>query len=81
MDVPRSKLKTVLTGRLPMNSRPQFISLTPDLARALIEEMQAVLDGEASYFHAELWTDSGLQVGVHLSGPEDVVEEGGPYHE
>ncbi len=64
-----------------MNSRPQFISLTPDRARALIEEMQAVLDGEASYFHAELWTDSGLQVGVHLSGPEDVVEEGGPYHE
>ena len=64
-----------------MNNRPQFISLTPDLARALIEEMQAVLDGEASYFHAELWTDSGLQVGVHLSGPEDVVEEGGPYHE
>ena len=64
-----------------MNSRPQFISLTPDLARALIEEMQAVLDGEASYFHAELWTDSGLQVGVHLSWPEDVVEEGGPYHE
>ena len=64
-----------------MNSRPQFISLTPDLARALIEEMQAVLDGEASYFHAELWPDSGLQVGVHLSGPEDVVEEGGPYHE
>ena len=56
-----------------MNSRPQFISLTPDLARALIEEMQAVLDGEACYFHAELWTDSGLQVGVHLSGPEDVV--------
>ena len=64
-----------------MNSRPQFISLTPDLARALIEEMQAVLDGEASYFHAELWTDSGLQVGGHLSGPEDVVEDGGPYHE
>ena len=64
-----------------MNSRPQFISLTPDLARALIEEMQAVLDGEACYFHAELWTDSGLQVGVHLSGPEDVVEDGGPYHE
>jgi len=64
-----------------MNSRPQFISLTPDLARALTEEMQAVLDGEASYFHAELWTDSGLQVGVHLSGPEDVVEDGGPYHE
>lgn len=64
-----------------MNGRPQFISLTPDLARALIEEMQAVLDGEASYFHAELWTDSGLQIGVHLSGPEDVADEGGPYHE
>lgn len=67
-----------------MNSRPQFISSDPDLARALIEEMQAVLDGEACYFHAGIsscGTDSGLQVGVHLSGPEDVVEEGGPYHE
>ena len=46
----------------PMHS----ISLTPELACALIAEMQAVLDGEASYFHAEVWTDSGQRVALHL---------------
>lgn len=64
-----------------MSRQHQFITLTEGLARTLIQEIQAVLDGEASYFHAELWTDSGQQVGLHLSGPEDVPEEGGPYHE
>ena len=48
-----------------------FITLTPGLARAILEELQAVLDGEATYFHAELTTDSGLVVGLHLSGPQD----------
>ena len=57
------------------------ITLPQGLAPAFIQEIQAVLDGEASYFHAELWTDSGIQVGLHLSGPEDVPEEGGAYHE
>ena len=57
------------------------ITLPQGLAPTFIQEIQAVLDGEASYFHAELWTDSGLQVGLHLSGPEDVPEEGGPHHE
>jgi hypothetical protein len=64
-----------------MSSHHQYITLTPDLARALIQEIQSVLDGVSSYFHAELWTDSGLQVGLHLSGPEDVAQEGGPFHE
>lgn len=64
-----------------MGRQPLSITLPQELARTLIQEIQAVLDGEASYFHAELWTDSGLQVGLHLSGPEDVPEEGGPYHE
>ncbi len=64
-----------------MSRQHQFITLTEGLARTLIQEIQAVLDGEASYFHAELWTDSGQQVGLHLSGPEDVPEEGGPFHE
>lgn len=64
------------------NSRPIFITLTPDLARELVEQMQAVLDGEASYFHAELWTDDGRQVGLHLSGQADVLDdEGGTYYE
>ena len=64
-----------------MSRQHQFITLTEGLARTLIQEIQAVLDGEARYFHAELWTDSGQQVGLHLSGPEDVPEEGGPFHE
>lgn len=64
-----------------MSRQHQFITLTEGLARTLIQEIQAVLDGEASYFHAELWTDSGQQVGLHLSGPEAVPEEGGPHHE
>jgi len=64
-----------------MSRQHQFITLTEGLARTLIQEIQAVLDGEASYFRAELWTDSGRQVGLHLSGPEDVPEEGGPFHE
>ena len=65
-----------------MNYRPHFVSLTPDLARELIEQMQAVLDGEASYFHAELWTDDGREVAIHLSGQDDVLDdEGGAYYE
>ena len=68
-----------------MNYRPHFVTLTADLAQELIEQMQAVLDGEASYFHAELWTDDGRQVGLHLSGPDDVDDglddEGGAYYE
>lgn len=48
-----------------------IITLTPGLARVLLDELQAVLDGEATYFHAELTTDSGLAVGLHLSGPQD----------
>jgi len=64
-----------------MTGTPQFITLTPELARALIAEMQAVLDGEASYFHAELWTHAGLQVGLHLSGPDDTQDAQGAGHE
>ena len=64
-----------------MNSAHHFITLTPELARALITEMQAVLDGEAGYFQAELWTEAGQQVGLHLSGPDDVPDAGGPNHE
>ena len=58
-----------------------FISITPGMARALIAEMEAVLDGEASYFHAEFWTEDGRQVGLHMSGSEDVPDDGGPHYE
>ncbi len=64
-----------------MNGVHHFITLTPELARALIAEMQAVLDGEAGYFHAELWTEAGQQVGLHLSGPEDALDVGVTGHE
>jgi len=64
-----------------MSGVHHFITLSPELARALIAEMQAVLDGEAGYFHAELWTESGQQVGLHLSGADDVPDAGGASHE
>ena len=58
-----------------------FISITPGMARALIAEMQAVLDGEASYFHAELWSEDGRQVGLHMGSLADEQDDGGPHHE
>ena len=62
-----------------MSSSPSHsISLTPELACALISEMQVVLDGEASYFHAEVWTDTGQRVSLHLSGQADPPDLGGP---
>ena len=63
-----------------MSSLTHSVSLTPELACALIAEMQAVLDGEASYFHAEVWTDSGQRVALHLSGIADPPDVGGPLH-
>ena len=64
-----------------MSNSPSYsISWTPELACALIAEMQAVLDGEASYFHAELWTDSGQRVAMHLSGQAAPPDVGGPLH-
>jgi hypothetical protein len=56
------------------------ISLTHELACALIAEMQAVLDGEESYFHAQVWTDSGQRVALHLSGQADPPDLGGLLH-
>ena len=48
-----------------------FITLTPELAKQLMEEIQAVLNGDASYFHTELWSVDGRQIGIHLGGPDD----------
>ncbi len=53
------------------HDRPNFVTLTPELAKELIAQMQAVLDGDASYFHAELLTDDGRDVAIHLGGPDD----------
>ena len=64
-----------------MSGAHHFITLSPELARVLIAEMQAVLDGEAGYFHAELWTEAGEQVGLHLAGPEDALDAGESSHE
>lgn len=63
-----------------MSSSTHSISLTPELACALIAEMQAVLDGDASYFHADVWTDSGQRVALHLSGQADPPDLGGPLY-
>ena len=63
------------------NTLQTFISITPGMARALIAEMQVVLDGEASYFQAQLWTEDGRQIGLHMSAPEDEPDHGGPHHE
>lgn len=49
----------------------QFITLTPELAKELTLQMQAVLDGDASYFHVELLTDDGRQVSMHLGELDD----------
>lgn len=54
-----------------MTEKQIFITLTPELAKHLAEEIQAVLDGDASYFHAELWSDDGHQIGIHLGGSDD----------
>jgi hypothetical protein len=54
-----------------MTKNQIFITLTPELAKQLAEEIQAVLNGDASYFHTELWSDDGRQISVHLGGQED----------
>lgn len=63
-----------------MRDPSHLIDLTPELACALIAEMQAVLDGEASYFHAELWTKGGQSVELHLAGQDGTPDVGGPLH-
>lgn len=49
---------------------PHFVTLTPELAKELIAHMQAVLDGDASYFQVELLTDDDREVSIHLGGPD-----------
>ena len=53
------------------HEHPHFVTLTPGLAKELIAQMQAVLDGDASYFQVELLTDDGRKVSLHLGEPED----------
>ena len=53
-----------------MTEKQIFITLTPELAKQLAEDIQAVLNGDASYFHVELWSDDDRQIGLHLGGPD-----------
>ena len=53
------------------HDRPIFVNLTPEVAKELIEQIQAVLSGDASYFQVELLTDDGRQVSIHIGGPDD----------
>ena len=46
-----------------MSRQPLSTTLTQALARTFIQEIQAVLDGDASYFHEELWADSACKLG------------------
>lgn len=56
-----------------MSSRTLFATLTPDLARELVEALTAVLDGDLDYMHVELPVDDEplLHVGLHLGGDTD----------
>ena len=54
-----------------MNSKPIFLTLTSDLAQELVKQLQAVLDGEASYFHVELLSDDDRPIAIHLGGSDD----------
>lgn len=46
-----------------MSRQPLSITLPQELARTLIQEIQAVPDGKASFFYEELWADSARQLG------------------
>jgi hypothetical protein len=54
-----------------MNSKPIFLTLSTDLAHELVKQLQAVLDGEASYFHVELLSDDDRPIAIHLGGSDD----------
>lgn len=54
-----------------MNSKPIFLTLTSDLAHELVKQLQAVLDGDASYFHVELLSDDDRPIAIHLGGSDD----------
>lgn len=56
-----------------MTERPLFVTLTPGLARELIEALTAVLSGDLDYMHVELPVDGDpmLQVGLHFGGDTD----------
>lgn len=54
-----------------MNSKPIFLTLTSDLAQELVKQLQAVLNGDASYFHVELLSDDDRPIAIHLGGPDD----------
>lgn len=54
-----------------MNSKPIFLTLSTDLAQELVKQLQAVLDGEASYFHVELLSDDDRPIAIHLGGADD----------
>lgn len=54
-----------------MNSKPIFLTLSTELAKELVKQLQAVLDGDASYFHVELLSDDDRPLAIHLGGADD----------
>lgn len=54
-----------------MPNKPIFLTLSTELAKELVKQLQAVLDGEASYFHVELLSDDDRPIAIHLGGSDD----------
>ena len=50
------------------NSNNINISLTHEIARELIEQFSAVLNGDANYLNVELVSDDGIVVSISLEG-------------
>ena len=54
-----------------MSNKPIFLTLSTELAQELVNQIQTVLDGDASYMHVELFSDDDRPIAIHLGGPDD----------
>ena len=54
-----------------MHNKPIYLTLSTELAQELVKQIQAVLDGDASYFHVELLSDDDRPIAIHLGGSDD----------
>lgn len=54
-----------------MHNKPISLTLSTELAQELVKQLQAVLDGEASYFHVELLSDDDRPIAIHFGGSDD----------
>lgn len=54
-----------------MHNKPISLTLSTELAQELVKQLQAVLDGDASYFHVELLSDDDRPIAIHFGGSDD----------